>query len=206
MEKNLDDLWVKSKNFKIQQKKNEWIPFIEYLLTQNQINHTLEIGCYDGGTTVFLSHITKNLITIDQPNPARFDTYGYNFGDNSIFGTKLINSLTNFNYISGDSHSEKTYNKVINALGENKLDLLFIDGDHSYEGVKKDFEMYSSLVREGGIIAFHDVHESSFHESHGCFVHNFWKEVQNNFEDKKIFYCDQDDNSVWGGIGVIIKN
>jgi predicted O-methyltransferase YrrM len=205
MEKKLEEIWDKSKNFKIQQKKGEWIPFIEFLLTQNPINHTLEIGCYDGGTTVSLSHITKNLITIDQPTPARFDTYQYNFGNNNLFGTELLNSLTHFNYISGDSHSEKTYDKVIDVLGDNRLDLLFIDGDHTYEGVKKDFEMYSSLVRVGGVIAFHDVHESSFHESHGCFVHNFWKEIKNDFDSNKTFYCDKDENSVWGGIGVIIK-
>ena len=206
MEKNLEELWDKSKKFKIQQKKNEWIPFIEYLLKQNQINYTLEIGCYDGGTTASLSHITKNLITIDQPNPARFDTNKYNFGDSNIFGTELLKTLTKFNYISGDSHSKNTYDKVVELLMGNKLDLLFIDGDHSYEGVKKDFEMYSCLVKDGGLIAFHDIHESSFHESHGCFVHKFWKEIKNNFENKKIFYCNQDENSVWGGIGVIIKN
>jgi hypothetical protein len=30
------------------------------------------------------------------------------------------------------------------------VDFLFIDGDHTYEGVKKDFEMYSPLVRREG--------------------------------------------------------
>ena len=34
------------------------------------------------------------------------------------------------------------------------LDLLFIDGDHSYEGVRQDYKMYSKLVRDGGLIAF----------------------------------------------------
>jgi predicted O-methyltransferase YrrM len=38
-----------------------------------------------------------------------------------------------------------------------KLDFLFIDGDHSLAGVKSDFEMYSPLVRPGGFVAFHDI-------------------------------------------------
>jgi len=42
-------------------------------------------------------------------------------------------------------------------LNGEPLDFLFIDGDHTYEGVKRDFEMYSPLVRNGGIIAFHDI-------------------------------------------------
>ena len=39
------------------------------------------------------------------------------------------------------------------------LDLLFIDGDHSYDGVRADFELYGRLVRPGGLIALHDVNE-----------------------------------------------
>ena len=35
--------------------------------------------------------------------------------------------------------------------------LLFIDGDHSYEESKKDFELWSPFVVDGGLIAFHDV-------------------------------------------------
>jgi hypothetical protein len=37
-----------------------------------------------------------------------------------------------------------------------KIDLLFIDGDHSYEGVKTDFELYSTLLSDNGIIIIHD--------------------------------------------------
>lgn len=37
-----------------------------------------------------------------------------------------------------------------------KIDLLFIDGDHSYEGVKMDFNLYSNLLSENGIIIIHD--------------------------------------------------
>lgn len=37
-----------------------------------------------------------------------------------------------------------------------KIDFLFIDGDHSYEGVKADFELYSKLLTDRGIIAIHD--------------------------------------------------
>ena len=204
MEKKLDDIWEKSLKFKIQQKKREWIDFIVEI-SKTELNNVLEIGCYDGGTTMFLSHLTKNLITIDQPNPSRFDTYKYFLDDKNLYGSKLLNTITNFNYISGSSHLESTINEVKNLLNGEKLDLLFIDGDHSYEGVKQDYNMYIELVRSGGIIAFHDIHESSFHERHGCFVHNFWKELINEHKDYKVFYCDQGVDNVWGGIGLIYK-
>jgi predicted O-methyltransferase YrrM len=38
-----------------------------------------------------------------------------------------------------------------------KLDVLFIDGDHSYEGVKHDLDNYGHLVAPGGRIILHDV-------------------------------------------------
>lgn len=205
MEKELNEYWNNSLKFKIQQKKNEWMEFVETFLINSPIEHALEIGCYDGGTTIFLSHLCQNLITIDQPNPSRFDEYKYNLGNTDLHGSKLLNTITNFNYVSGNSHSKDTFDKVLNILNGNKLDLLFIDGDHSYEGVKQDYEMYKVLVKKGGVIAFHDVHESAFHESHNCFVHNFWKEIKNEYEDHKTIYCDRDQNSVWGGIGVIIN-
>ena len=40
------------------------------------------------------------------------------------------------------------------------IDLLFIDGDHEYEAVKRDFEDWSPHLREGGIIIFHDTNGS----------------------------------------------
>jgi hypothetical protein len=40
-----------------------------------------------------------------------------------------------------------------------KIDVLFIDGDHSYEGVKTDFELYSKIMSDNGIIIIHDTDE-----------------------------------------------
>ena len=36
------------------------------------------------------------------------------------------------------------------------LDLLFIDGDHSYEGVKADWDAYNRFLKPGAIVVFHD--------------------------------------------------
>ena len=43
------------------------------------------------------------------------------------------------------------------ALAGRPLDVLFIDGDHSYDGVASDFAAYGPLVRQGGLIGFHDI-------------------------------------------------
>ena len=51
---------------------------------------------------------------------------------------------------------------------------LFIDGDHTSEGVKRDWEMYSQLVRPGGLVAFHDI-ASSYDDTQ---VARFWNELK----------------------------
>jgi predicted O-methyltransferase YrrM len=71
------------------------------------------------------------------------------------------------------------------ALAGREIDFLFIDGDHTYEGVKSDFEMYSPLVRAGGLVAFHDIVPDRF-ETTGE-VHIYWNELkQRGYEQREL--------------------
>jgi predicted O-methyltransferase YrrM len=50
---------------------------------------------------------------------------------------------------------------------QQQIDLLFIDGDHTYEGVKQDITDWWGFVKPGGVIAFHDVAiDESSHSIH----------------------------------------
>jgi hypothetical protein len=65
---------------------------------------------------------------------------------------RLIKSFLRKNlFNSRDSHNIETLKKIKAIFRDKKVDFLFIDADHSYEGIKNDFEMYSLLVRKGGI-------------------------------------------------------
>jgi len=68
---------------------------------------------------------------------------------------------------------------VEKGLEGHKVDFLFIDGDHTYGGVKTDFEMYSSLVGKGGLIAFHDIVPGPPENVGG--VPRFWSEIKPSF-------------------------
>jgi predicted O-methyltransferase YrrM len=61
------------------------------------------------------------------------------------------------------STSEEAYYNFF-VIQDIKLDLIFIDGDHSYEGIKKDFELYSNLLTDNGIIIIHDT-DGNYEES-----------------------------------------
>lgn len=60
-------------------------------------------------------------------------------------------------FLDGSSRDPAIVRRVERILGGEPLDLLFVDGDHTYEGVSGDFLSYRHLLREGGIIAFHDI-------------------------------------------------
>jgi len=73
---------------------------------------------------------------------------------------------------------------VRDILKGNELDFLFIDGDHTYEGVRADFMMYSPFVRDGGLIAFHDVAESGGSRE----VHRLWEELKPNYRHEEFIH------------------
>ena len=97
---------------------------------------------------------------------------------------------------NGDSHSEEMYNKVKNTLNGKKVDFMFIDGDHSYLGVKLDYYMYKQFVKPGGWIAFHDIKSTETHHINECWVDRFWEELDSD----KVWFCSNND---WGGIGFV---
>lgn len=73
-----------------------------------------------------------------------------------------------------DSHLRSSRTRVEEMLDGAPIDFLFIDGDHSFEGVAEDFRLYSPLVRPGGVIAFHDIAQSATPATEG--VARFWRE------------------------------
>lgn len=82
------------------------------------------------------------------------------------------------------------------------VDILMIDGDHTYEGVKKDFEMYSPLVRPGGLIVFHDICDHS-ETAPTCQVKKFWNELYMKHRLTNNIKQFISEPKTWGGLGVI---
>ena len=113
-----------------------------------------------------------------------------------LFKSFLLNGKVTL--INADSHKDETYIKVMREM-RGALDLLFIDGDHSYEGVKQDFEMYSPLVRNGGLVVFHDIVKQTSEVN--CNVKKFWDEIKDEYDYIEIITYPEQGGF---GIGVLI--
>ena len=71
---------------------------------------------------------------------------------------KHYNNNSIINLLQGNSYFDKTETNFKEELNSHELDLLFIDGDHTLDGVKNDYVRYSKYVKKGGYIIFDDYH------------------------------------------------
>ena len=99
--------------------------------------------------------------------------------------------------VYGDSHDAATVERLQDVVAGDRVDVLFIDGDHTLQGVKSDFECFSSLVRPGGVVAFHDICDHPHHPT--VQVKAFWDTLDWNGQREEIVADPVD----WGGIGVL---
>jgi len=129
------------------------------IIKEKKPKTVLEIGTARGGNLFLFSRIItgdSKIISIDLPG----GLFGGGYSKLRMLMYKFFaKDNQSLRLVRKDSHQEGTLEDLKNILGNEKIDFLFIDGDHSYNGVKKDFEMYSPLVSKDGIIGFHDIVE-----------------------------------------------
>lgn len=183
------------------QRKWELVPLLG-MVAGLRPDVVLEIGTYRGGTLYCWAELagdTATLISLDLPGGGFGG--GYREEDVARFQSWLKpgQSLV---CLRQDSHAPQTLEAAKSALHGRQIDLLFIDGDHTYEGVKADFEMYGPLVRPGGLIVLHDIVISPPHPD--CRVYEFWNEVRNRYRSFEL--VDRDGFEIWGGLGVLVQN
>jgi cephalosporin hydroxylase len=162
----------------------------------------LEIGSANGGTTILFSRIIEagaKMISLD-----------LSFDEGRKEAVKiLVGRGVDLHCLRADSHSADTVRAVQALLSSRPVDFLFIDGDHSYEGVRSDYQMYSPLVRGGGLIALHDV-VPDFRTRFGVQtvvdvggVPQFWEELKSSLPGDAVEEIIEDPDQDGYGIGLV---
>lgn len=146
----------------------------------------VEIGTARGGMLYCFCQLAAHdalIISIDEPGAA-------NCGGQTDIERQFYSSFTSpeqrIEFIPANSHFHTTLTKLEKLLDGKKVDVLFIDGDHSYGGVKIDFEMYAPFAANDGMITFHDIRLVPKYWGDGNEVGVFWDEISKLYEVTEI--------------------
>jgi len=163
--------------------------FIE-IAADRQPRTVLEIGTDAGGTLLLLALAAAPdaiIISID----LRWRQVG-----SPWYYPRFAVPPQRMHLLRANSHAHSSLERVRAILLDRSLDVLFIDGDHTYEGVKADWQMYGPLVAPGGLIAFHDLIRHPLAPG----VCDFWRELKERYVCNEIV---ADHLQPWGGIGLM---
>ena len=149
----------------------ELIFFLKKYEKENKLSlkSFLEIGFSHGLTNTILNkffNFTKNVAV---------DRLGAHLN-----GTTLLANLRfkNLVLLSSDTNSKNTIENI-KKLG--LYDIIFIDADHKYESVKKDYYNYKNFLSKKGLIIMHDI----FLPNSGS--KKFWNELKSRNKRKLKF-------------------
>jgi len=156
-------------------------------IKRKKISNFLEIGFNSGILNTILNKFFKfeQIVVIDTFTA-------------EISSTDLLANLKRKNLVLVCGSSNKKENlQTIKKF--QPYDLIFVDGSHEYNDVKKDLNNYCKMLSDDGILVAHDIHSLEFPG-----VDKAWSEFkrQNNFSykefvNRKYFYvC---------GVGLAIK-
>ena len=119
--------------------------FIDMLRCVGQCDNWLEIGTHKGESTALVasSGQVKNIVTIDVKDYEKIGLY---------------HEFDNIEFMLG--HSDD----LVDRFEDESFDMIYIDGDHTYEQVCKDIDNYLPKVKNGGFIGGHDYHDGAWPE------------------------------------------
>ena len=167
------------------------------LVAERRPSVVVEIGTSKGGTLYLWSRLAREgalVVSIDMPN--------FSFGSVRAVNRWVYRGFgaargVEVRPLAADSHAPETRAELERILAGRAVDFLFIDGDHSYAGVKADFEAYGRLMAPDGIVAFHDI---AFPPGGWIDVQRFWREVERGPHRTRTFVADGPEPR---GIGVV---
>jgi glycosyltransferase involved in cell wall biosynthesis/cephalosporin hydroxylase len=194
---------------------------LQLLLANKKPKVVIEIGTAKGGTLArwFELPTVETIISIDLSNGIHG---GQGFEERTYVISDAIEQANigkiEFYAVNGSSRDPYIINRVRELLDGRSVDFIFIDGDHTYNGVKRDFENYEGFLSTDAIVGFHDIIDSEFHRANNCNVSEFWKQLKLQYESEEFIntnlidaYLLSDfigtvDYGGFGGIGIIKYN
>ena len=113
----------------------------------------LEIGVYEGASTTLLIGAAAGDAHVYAVDPFLKGRLGICWAKGIALKQIAIGIRSNADV---RVHVVEQFSHDAAAAIEGSFDFMFIDGDHSLEGIRQDWDDWSGRVNDGGIIALHD--------------------------------------------------
>jgi MMP 1-O-methyltransferase len=158
LETVLNDAWGKTRKVPGHLEENE-ARFLGLLAACAPAKGSIvEIGSYRGRSTVMLAKVASHyglgpVVAIDPHNSPILLDHQANPEASSY--QDFLNSIRTAG-VSNQVESHVAYSRDVASAWNRPIRLLWIDGDHSYEGAKKDLDGFLPRLVPGGVVAFHD--------------------------------------------------
>ena len=172
-----------------------FVAFAREFLQSERPEAVLELGVRHGGTSALWHEVFHGALVIGVD---RVGVDSYQEPEFTQRALEMEAEFPRYHFVAGDTGDLNTFLHVSRVLDGREVSLLFIDADHSYEGVSRDYGLYLPFVETGGLIAFHDIVDTPYT---GGGVTRFWNEVKQRHNHHWEFCIHGD----WGGIGVVQK-
>lgn len=153
------------------------LPFAFWIIEELKPNIVVELGTHSGNSyfsmcqSVVENKLNTKCYAVDtwegDEQAGKYPITVYN--DVSTFNEKEFSSFSTL--------MRMTFDDALNNFDNNTIDLLHIDGLHTYEAVKHDFETWLPKISDRGIIMFHDT--NVYHGDFG--VWKLWKEISTKY-------------------------
>src|SRR6187455_1809478 len=121
----------------------------------------LEIGSFKGRSTVGIAYVTRELglgkvVAVDpHTSPASTDPDLKRVGQTTSYDD-FVSNLRNAGVFER-VEIKRAFSHDLAKDWKDPIRLLWIDGDHTYEGAKADLDMFKPFLADGAIVAMHDV-------------------------------------------------
>lgn len=170
------------------------LPFLAYLLGAGRPKRYVELGVFHGDSYCYACQMSVSLGLETQCVGIDSWEGDIHTGD---YGDEVYSDLREHHdprYAGFSSLRRSLFEDQVDSFDDASIDLLHIDGEHTYEAVSADFRTWLPKVAPGGVILFHD---TDVVDTDGFGVWKLWKELSSEWPTFRFHHCN--------GLGVLLN-